>query len=183
MSRKKKSRKPGWINLPKADKTTVEERTPRARKSTGNKAGTRQQVANKPRVVVENTQPKDPRIGSKKPIDLGIATKPVKKEKKQPKDSRPLVAPIKVADDTELFEQELLAIENNTELQLLAERQEDGEVLSAEEQAMLTASLERYQELISKLGLEDEEEIVQESDDEDELWSHLDKDDFSDFKE
>lgn len=186
MSRSKKSRKPGRINPVKADKKEiVEPKEPRARKSKGNKAGTRQQVANLPREVVADTETRDPRIGSKKPIDLGVATKKVKPVQKKAKDTRPLVAPIKVVDDSELYEQELLAIENNSELQLLAERQDDGEVLTDEEQVLLTTSLARYQELINKLGLEDESESPAENltDEEDELWSHLEKDDFSDFKE
>ncbi|KGJ88118.1 Der GTPase-activating protein YihI [Thalassotalea sp. ND16A] len=186
MSRSKKSRKPGRMKSESAPKKVVlEEKEPRARKTSGNKAGTRQQVAKDKAISSDNATAKDPRIGSKKPIDLGIVLTPVKKVKKQEPPAKASVAPIKVIDDSENLEQELLAIESNVELQQVAAKVDSGEEVSEQEAELLATSLERYQQLIEKLGLENDEasEAAEETDPEDELWDKLDSSDLSDFKE
>lgn len=186
MSRSKKSRKPGRLNPVKADKKAVVEPKPsRVRKTSGNKAGTRQTIANQKVEVVVDDKDRDPRIGSKTPIDLGVKTAPVKVARKKVKDTRPAVAPITVIDDSELWEQELLAIESNEQLQLIASRSDDGESVTEEEAELLATSLARYQQLIAKLGLEgDDEETEQVDEDlsEEDMLNKLDDSDFSDFK-
>lgn len=189
MSRSKKSRKQGRLNPVKADKKAIfEEKPSRIRKQSGNKAGTRQQVANPKLDDQQDAEIRDPRIGSKKPIDLGIVNTLVKTEFKKKPLSQPSVAAIQVFDDTELLEQELLAIESNEELQALSERQDAGEELSTQETEFLATNLTRYQELVSKLDLshgEDDGPADTDLDDDsdDALWDKLDGSDFSDFKE
>ncbi|OUS29513.1 hypothetical protein A9Q98_06225 [Thalassotalea sp. 42_200_T64] len=189
MSRSKKSRKPGRMKSASAPKKVVlEEKEPRARKTSGNKAGTRQQVAKDNAISSDNAAAKDPRIGSKKPIDLGIVLTPVKKAKKQKQPAKTHVAPIQVIDDSEDLEQELLTIEGNVELQQIAAKVDSGEEVSEQEAELLATSLERYQQLIDTLGLENDEasevsEATEEIDPEDELWDKLDSSDLSDFKE
>lgn len=191
MSRSKKSRKAGRLNPVKADKALeTAEREARSRKQSGNKSGTRQLVARKVKDSAEAVDNKDPRIGSKKLIDLGVATKPVKEVKKSTKDNRPSVAAIKVVDDTPVWEAELLAIESDMELQQLADKVESGEDVSEEEAKHLETSLARYQFLIEKLNLATEDDSAENSEeeivtdlDEDALWGRLDTTDFSEFKE
>ena len=186
MSRSKKSRKPGRLNPVKADKKAiVEEKPSRVRKTSGNKAGTRQTIAFQKEEVAVDDKDRDPRIGSKTPIDLGVKSAPVKAVSKKVKDTRPAVAPITVIDDSELWEQELLAIESNEQLQSIASRSDDGEPVTEEEAELLASSLARYQQLITKLGLEDDEEETDEDDDdlsEDDLLNKLDGNDFSEFE-
>ncbi len=185
MARKKKSRKigrldPSITSTPK--KSELEEKQPRNRKQTGNKAGTRQEVAKPKKNQSQANSNKDPRLGSKKPIDLGIATKPVNKPKKE-HSKGPSVAPITVLDNTPSLEEELIAIEGNMELQLLAGRADSGEELTEQEAEFLQSQLDRYQQLIKELGLEQLEEESPELDEEDDLWSKLDDTDFSDYKD
>ena len=55
-------------------------------------------------------------------------------------------------------EQELKQLQEDTKLQLLAERFENDESLTAEEQSYLDEKSERYEQLIAKLGYELDEE-------------------------
>ncbi|WNC68529.1 Der GTPase-activating protein YihI [Thalassotalea nanhaiensis] len=193
MSRTKKSRKPGRAKtISEPRNKVIEEKEPRARKTSGNKAGTRQQVAFTKTTQTENVKDKDPRIGSKKPIDLGAPTTPVKQAKPKAKVVQQPIAPIKdVEVDTteiELLEKELFAIEDNEELQILAARAEAGEELTENEAQTLSDSFDRYEELLEALGIEtedDDEEYEDEvsEDSEDKLWDKLDDTDFSEFKE
>ncbi|ELY4157583.1 Der GTPase-activating protein YihI [Cronobacter turicensis] len=103
---------------------------------------------------------KDPRIGSKKPIPLGVSdaqeTRP-QKHQPQPKSEKPMLSP----------QEELDMLENDERLDALLERLEEGETLSAEDQAWVDSRLDRIDELMQQLGLsydddEDEEEEQQE---------------------
>lgn len=196
MSRSKKSRKPGRIKPSTAPKPlAVEDKEPRARKKTGNKSGTRQQEARVLTNQDDSLQAKDPRIGSKKKIDLGIVITPKKSTKTRPDDHRPSVAPIQVVEksepDTVTLEKELLAIESDQEVQMIAIRVNSGEEVNEQDAEKLASNLERYQELITLLGLDSQDEEDEESnvnkdeaeDSEDALWDKFDDADFSDFKE
>ncbi|GGD28857.1 Der GTPase-activating protein YihI [Franconibacter pulveris 1160] len=96
-------------------------------------------------------QAKDPRIGSKKPIPLGVTEAPAKKQPK-PKSEKPMLSP----------QAELDMLENDERLDSLLERLEEGETISAEDQAWVDAKLDRIDELMQQLGLsyddDDEEE-------------------------
>ncbi|EFH2109841.1 Der GTPase-activating protein YihI [Escherichia coli] len=92
---------------------------------------------------------KDPRIGSKTPIPLGVTEKVTKQHK--PKSEKPMLSP----------QAELELLETDERLDALLERLEAGETLSAEEQSWVDAKLDRIDELMQKLGLsydDDEEE-------------------------
>ncbi|HKN03690.1 MAG TPA: Der GTPase-activating protein YihI, partial [Buttiauxella sp.] len=99
-------------------------------------------------------QAKDPRIGSKKPIALGVTEVQVKKPKQhKPKSEKPMLTP----------QAELDLLENDERLDALLERLEEGETLNAEEQAWVNAKLDRIDALMAELGIaydddEDEEE-------------------------
>ncbi|WOH36496.1 Der GTPase-activating protein YihI [Thalassotalea fonticola] len=190
MSRTKKSRKPGRMRtISEPKKTVIEEKEPRARKTSGNKAGTRQQVAFVKESPVDNVKDKDPRIGSKKPIDLGVAATPVKQAKPKAKVLQQPIAAIKDVEvdntEIELLEKELFAIEDNEELQILAARAEAGEELTETEAQQLSDSFDRYEELLAALGIEteDDDEEYDDEDSDDQLWDKLDESDFSEFKE
>ncbi|TKB46824.1 Der GTPase-activating protein YihI [Thalassotalea mangrovi] len=187
MSRSKKSRKEGALMkaiLPK--RTPKVEKEKRIRKKTGNKSGSRQDASlQNDKKSKLSSSPQDPRLGSKKPIALGVSESTHPKPPKAPKQQEAAIAPIRVVDNTDSLEQELLAIENDENLQLLAERDEAGEILSETEQARLQSAMTRYQELVALLGLEQEEEIFEEDTQisEDALWDKLDDYDFSDYEQ
>jgi len=105
-----------------------------------------------------NKQQKDPRIGSKKPVPLGVTDAPVTRQHK-PKSEKPMLSP----------QAELDLLENDERLDALLERLEEGETLNAEEQSWLDAKLDRIDELMQKLGLsyddEDEEEEEEKQED------------------
>ena len=104
-------------------------------------------------------QQKDPRIGSKKPIALGVTDAPVVKQHK-PKSEKPMLSP----------QAELDMLETDERLDALLERLEEGETLTAEEQAWVDAKLDRLDALMQQLGLsydDDEEEEEEEEGKED----------------
>lgn len=91
---------------------------------------------------------KDPRIGSKKPVPLvadGTSSKPSKPVKaSQPVEKKkPRLSP----------QEELTALENDERLDTLLDRLENGETLSAEEQAWLDETLDRIDVLMEELGI------------------------------
>ena len=100
---------------------------------------------------------KDPRIGSKTPIPLGVTEKVTKQHK--PKSEKPMLSP----------QAELDLLETDERLDALLERLEAGETLSAEDQSWVDAKLDRIDELMQKLGLsyDDEEEEEEEEKQED----------------
>jgi len=101
---------------------------------------------------------KDPRIGSKTPVPLGVTNAPVTRQHK-PKSEKPMLSP----------QAELDLLENDERLDALLERLEEGETLNAEEQSWVDAKLDRIDELMQKLGLsyDDEEEEEEEEKQED----------------
>ncbi|SUC16177.1 Der GTPase-activating protein YihI [Proteus vulgaris] len=121
----------------------------RQKKHRGNPAGNRQQEAEN-KQQAKNTAPKDPRIGSKKPIPLIVGDAP-KVAKKKP-------APAKVEPVRLTPEQELDLLENDARLDELLSRLENGEKLNAEEQAYTEKALDRIDELMVELGIEFEDD-------------------------
>ena len=192
MSRSKKSRKPGRIKPSSAPKNiAIEDKEPRARKKSGNKAGTRQEVAKQVKKTANTEHAKDPRIGSKKPIDLGVKTKATNKPvvKKAPIAKVAAVRVVESAEiDREALLQELFEIEHNEELQDLAIKADMDETLTAEESDRLEQSFTRYTELMDILGIEEsdeesDEDLEDDIDDEEALWDKFDDGDLSEFKE
>jgi ribosome assembly protein YihI (activator of Der GTPase) len=131
----------------------------REKKHRGHAAGSRASESGASGSSAKNRQQKDPRIGSKTPIPLGVTDTPVTKQHK-PKSEKPKLSP----------QTELEKLENDERLDALLERLEEGETLNAEEQSWVDAKLDRIDELMQKLGLsydDDEEEDEEEEKKED----------------
>ena len=148
----------------KAHRKTREELNQEARdrkrdkKHSGHSAGSRANGSSASGSAAQNSKQKDPRIGSKTPIPLGVTDAPVVKQHK-PKSEKPMLSP----------QAELDMLENDERLDALLERLEAGEKLNADEQKWVDAKLDRIDELMQLLGLsyeddEDEEEEEKQDD-------------------
>ncbi|GAB7218958.1 Der GTPase-activating protein YihI [Vibrio comitans] len=186
MSRHKKSRKPGstgdvdLIVTRNRSESDVEGRLRKKhKKRKGQKAGARHSVGNESKDTAGRGQ-RDPRLGSKKKIPLIVeaAVKPTKQQRKY------------------TAEQELDALENDAQLNILLERIEAGEALGAGLQSYVDQKLDRIEVLMKQLGLLDpEEEQVEEfvapsnenvrkkAKTEDELLASFEDLDLGDFKD
>lgn len=198
MSRSKKSRKPGGAPTakPKLSKQELESVEKRVRKKNGKVAGNRQKEA-APKNAEGNKQSakKDPRLGNKTPIVLGKLTKAPQVTKQTAAKQAPIAAVRFVEDaDTQLLEKqnlspeaELDAIEQDEVLQGILAKQEDDIALTEQEVDYYNDMMDRHQALSAELGLDDEDESIdddesEQSESEDDLWDKLDGHDFSDFK-
>lgn len=169
MTRQKKARKPSAVKIApvKADKDKpVKDK--RIRKKVGNQPGTRQQIA-KEKVSGGQSQNKDPRLGSKKPIvlkPLKTADKPIKKESAQP-----IATIVKVAPKPSLQEQ-LNNIEQDPLLLAIIEKQEQDIALTEAEVNHYNNLMEEHESISEKLGLDSNDESVEpeQSLSEDDLW-------------
>ena len=125
----------------------------REKKHRGNASGSRANGGEATSGSGKGKTAKDPRIGSKKPIPLGVTDAPVIKQHK-PKSEKPMLSP----------QAELDMLETDERLDALLERLEEGETLSTEDQSWVDAKLDRIDELMQKLGLsyDDEEEEEEE---------------------
>ncbi len=125
----------------------------RVKKHSGHSAGSRANGSSASGSAAQNSKQKDPRIGSKTPIPLGVTDTPVVKQHR-PKSEKPMLSP----------QAELDMLENDERLDALLERLEAGEKLNAEEQKWLDAKLDRIDELMQQLGLsyEDDEDDEEE---------------------
>ena len=147
-------------------------------KRKGLKAGSRQAAAQDNGGSNQAGQKKDPRIGSRKPVPLVVA------ESKKPavsKPAKPSKTPEQIAEQLAKqqqlkLEQELAAIENNERLNLLLDRLDDGQSVSADDEAWLDAKLARHQELLAELGIDDEDEDEQQPSPDDLLQRFIDDD-------
>ena len=154
----------------KARRKTREELTQEARdrkrdkKHRGHAAGSRASGSGESGASAKNKQQKDPRIGSKTPVPLGVTDAPVTRQHK-PKSEKPMLSP----------QAELDLLENDERLDALLERLEEGETLTAEEQSWVDAKLDRIDELMQKLGLsyDDEEEEEEEEEKQDDMMRLL----------
>jgi len=184
MSRSKKSRKPGSAPSakPKLSKVELAAVEKRVRKKTGKKPGTRQQEAQPIKSSEQNANlNKDPRIGSKKPIDLGGAAKPIKaKLSKTPKAKQTPIAAIRSVSNEAVkaelsLAQELANIEADESLQAILAKQESELTLTEQEVDYFNEMMERHQQISEQLD-EDEEEQTSEVSvtSEEDLWNKLD---------
>jgi len=196
MSRSKKSRKPGGAPTakPKLSKVELANVEKRIRKKSGKKPGNRQQEAVQVKSSDQNAnQNKDPRIGSKKLIDLGGAAQSpqVKPKSAKPKSTKvvkakpdPIAAIRTVSNDSTMVEsnsvpdlaQELAGIEADERLQTILTKQEDELALTEQDVDYYNDMMERHQQISAQL--DDEDETEQENDtsasSEDDLWDKLD---------
>ncbi|QTH63259.1 GTPase-activating protein [Psychrosphaera ytuae] len=164
MTRRKKSRKVGQIGVRKQETRPADTKSPRKKKAPkGQQSGNRNSLvednAKNPAGSAESTK-KDPRVGSKKPISL-IKTetqpKPVK-PKLDPKKAVPTVKLEKVNEPQIDPQQELERIESDERLIELAERAENGELLTGKDAKYFNKMMDRHAELLEELGIETEEE-------------------------
>jgi ribosome assembly protein YihI (activator of Der GTPase) len=104
-----------------------------------------------------NDKDKDPRIGSKTPIPLGVENIPVIRPAKVKAEKPAVLTP----------EAELMLLENDERLDALLERLEEGEKLSKSDQDWVNTTLDRIDTLMEKLGIayEDDEEEEEKTDD------------------
>lgn len=127
----------------------------RQKKHRGNAPGSRAGATQQGAAGKNASGSKDPRIGSKKPVELGAKSAPVKApqvEKKVPLSPR----------------EELDKLESDDRLDGLLERLENGETLSADEQSWVDAQLDRIDELMQQLGIsydDDEEDDEEQQED------------------
>lgn len=145
MPRKKKSRKGGQIGTPKTSSNVRKPTEARVKKHKGKPAGTRNSEATTTINSGNAKVSKDPRHGSKKPIDL-FADKSGDKKTSAPKIKH--FSPAK----------ELEAIEQDTRLAALLDNTELGKNLSKEDQNYVDKNLARHKVLCGLLGLNDESE-------------------------
>jgi len=196
MSRSKKSRKPGVgsIGIVKDDKKKDKEIAPHSKKpknKRGKQPGNRQQEAF---ASGENQQAqktnKDPRIGSKKPIVLGSPTQKSPqqfKAKTKVKTKTSPIAAIRVIEPELSLEDELYAIEDDAQLQVILSKQDDDATLTEIEINYFNEKMARHQTLRELLGLNDEDDEDNNDDNEaksnseDDLWDKLDNSDLSDY--
>jgi ribosome assembly protein YihI (activator of Der GTPase) len=191
MSRTKKSRKPGSAPTakPKLSKVELANVEKRVRKKTGKKPGNRQQEAQPIKDSNQNAnQGKDPRIGSKKPIDLGGVAKPTQaKANKVVKTKQDPIAAIRpVSNDNVAVEltlaQELANIEADERLQAILAKQEDELALTEQEVDYFNELMERHQQISAQLDEDEDEEETSKASaiSEDDLWDKLDNSSLAD---
>lgn len=147
-----KNRKPTRYEL---DAKAREEK--KKRKHKGLPTGSRNaEPAEQKKAVVKEA--KDQRIGSRKKVPLVVefVNKPEQGRIVKPVVPEVLQAPVSL-------EEELAQLENNECLNQLLDELEAGKTLSAKDQQFVDECLERIDELMTELGIEDEEE---DSDDE-----------------
>lgn len=129
----------------------------RQKKHRGHAAGSRANGESQAQGGKSTGKTKDPRIGSKKPIQLGVTEAPPVAKQHKPKSEKPMLTP----------QAELDMLENDERLDGLLERLEAGETLSKEEQSWVDAKLDRIDALMAELGIawEDDEEEEEKADD------------------
>ena len=158
----------------------------RTKKTNGKEPGNRQKEASPVMANGQNSaKNKDPRIGSKTPIDLGKqVTAPIKiKPTKKVQDNSPIAA-IRVVEVSESLAEQLSRIEQDPRLLEILEKQDDDLELTSEDVSYFNTLMEQHEKISQALGLDDEDEIVtptKKSDSEDDLWDKLDKSDLSKF--
>lgn len=170
MPRQKKSRKVGKIGITKTEAPRKPKKTPSVKSKTtsGNKSGTRQQVGGETANNKSSQQQRDPRIGSKKAINLNKyqdqpTTNVIKQKHLSP-------------------QQELDAIEQDLKLeQLLAKREANR--LNANEKRYLESSLKRHKELCEILGIQMNPQDTEETADDIDPFAQLDAIRLDDYKD
>ncbi len=195
MSRTKKSRKPGTgsIGVVKDDKKKLATPAPRKpKKKNGKEAGNRQKEATASVVNKQNSNvKKDPRIGSKTPIDLGIKTATTTKTQKiktksvkKTQESSPIAA-IRVVDATETLAEQLDRIEQDAKLQEILEKQDSEQALTTDEVDYYNELMEKHEKLSQELGSDEEEQAIttsKKANSEEDLWDKFDNSDLSRFE-
>ncbi|MCF2947190.1 GTPase-activating protein [Paraglaciecola aquimarina] len=171
MPRKKKSRKVGQIGAPKISSNIRKPAEKRVKKHKGKPAGNRNSeavISNGPNATKTL---KDPRHGSKKPIDLFADNNSAKKA---PKPKAKHFSPA----------QELEAIEQDPRLAQLLDNLDLGKKVSKEDQSFVDKSLARHKILCGLLGIgKDSETDEQEPNIEGDFTDSFDSISIDDYKD
>ncbi|WMC10600.1 Der GTPase-activating protein YihI [Oceanimonas pelagia] len=164
MTRIKKARTPGRIGARKESRETAEQGRERKRKARrkGLTPGSRHNVEGGKQGDHARKAPKDPRLGSRKPVAL------VQEDAARDAAAMPRVKPVAKKELTP--EQELEALENDERLNTLLDRVEAGDKLSKDDKVWLDRTLARHQQLLEQLGLLDEDDDAEPGDD---LWDRF----------
>lgn len=166
MAHSKKSRRPGSIGIAKTNtsKPSSKKNTPKVKKTKGNQPGSRHSVAQQQQTTVSKGKT-DPRLGSKKKIDLTV--KPIS----APKPGKPKFA---------TPAQELAALEADQRLSLLLDQVDSGKTINKEDQQYLDKCMARHQILCDLLGINNDAE--DEENDSDDPFAQFDAIDINDFR-
>ena len=190
MSRSKKSRKPGvgssGLPKPKLDKKTLAQTTDKKpKKKNGKTAGNRQLEAKDNKVgQQQNTQARDPRLGSKKPIVLTKDSIP-QTEIAKPKQQKPIAAVRKI-EPSDSLPIRLAAIEEDEHLLAIIAKQEENIGLNEEEIDYFNKLMDEHAKISNILGIDEEDDVEEDTKprkdlSEEDLWDKLDSSDFSKF--
>jgi hypothetical protein len=180
---RKKSRTEDRIGIPKSNVPRVNTTVEKPKTKSGNKSGTRQQLAEA--ILASNKRrSQDPRSGSKKPIDL---TKYAKDGQDPLNTHGKMTSSLSAAENIKYKtpQAELNAIEADKELEVLLEKQE-GEILTSWEQAYVDKMTARYRILCELLGIDVDdysEDELSENKKEDDPFANLDAIKIDDFKD
>lgn len=188
MTRKRKERSGGQIGIAKTDRVKRETNTQAVEARKQKRLKKRKGLASGNRTTEEQgkknrsgggRKPSDPRVGSKKPIQLVSTPTPqaqpavVKVKPVKPVVTEPVVPTLS-------FEQELDQLENDARLSALLVRLDNEEVLSADEQDYVDERVERHQFLLAELGYDDDDfdDEYDEEEWDDEVMAQLDAQSF-----
>ena len=169
MARQKKSRKVGKIGVSKTPSNVRKPTEKRLKQYLGKPAGSRNNEALMVKQGPKKVN-KDPRLGSKKPINLFADTT----------DSASVSKKVKYFSPT----QELAAIEQDTRLATLLDNIDLGKNVTREDQHFVDQTLARHKVLCDMLGLTDKPDTSSESSEEQkDLYSQFEAINIDDFKD
>lgn len=135
----------------------------REKKHRGHAAGSRSSGKGESQSGRSGKTQQDPRIGSKKPVPLGVIEQTSKPQK-----------PAKIEKPAALTpEAELMLLENDERLDALLERMEQGETLSQSDQQWVDSKLDRIDTLMDILGISYDDDEQDEEDKADDLMRLL----------
>ena len=182
MTRQRKSRKPGALGAKSQPKNLREHKgadtAPKPPKSKGKPPGNRHSIeTEKPKGAGRPAEEKDPRVGSKRKIELqvppqsAVEAKPAVAEKITAK--APAAATVEPVDIAQA-EDEFARLENDPRLQDLLAQIDAGDEVSAQDTAWVEAQLDRYRQLADELGIDVDELEDEEDEDDLEPWKKFD---------
>lgn len=145
MTKKKKTRKVGLIGVRKDPDHVHTKSSGRVKKHKGKAPGSRHNVEQKSTEKTSSTANNDPRLGSKKPVQL-VKSTPAKIEKR------------KFATPAE----ELAAIEADDRLATLLDNLDGGKTITKEQQHYVDTQMARHKVLCDIMGIKEEDEEVDE---------------------
>ena len=186
MTRIRKSRKPAASSVPRTEREATKQKAvvmidKKPKKQTGNQPGARQQVAHTKQQHEQNSTQKDPRLGSKKPIALGVAPTKIVAVKPKTIKSAPMAAVQRIVPQADLW-QEYEQLSEDPQLLDIVDKQTQELTLTEAEVDYFNEKMDRYQQLQQLLGIDDddaEESLAEQSTlSEEQLWQKFDTDDF-----